>query len=277
MADQPRITLNDGHPMPQFGLGVWQMPEDETERLVGQAIAHGYRAVDTATIYGNEAGVGRAVRATDETIFVTTKLWNPDQGHDAAMRAFDRSFDALGLDWIDLYLIHWPVERAGLYPETWKALVELKRQGRVRSIGVSNFTVATLERIIDDTGVVPAVNQVECHPYFQQVELRAWHEANGIATTSWSPLGRGGELLKDPAIAAVADKHGRSPAQVVLRWHLDSDLIAIPKSADAERQAENLQALDFRLDGEDMGRLAALDRPDGRTGPDPETFAMGLE
>jgi len=276
MTDQLTITLNDGHVMPQFGLGVWQMPEDETERLVGNAIAQGYRAVDTAKAYGNEAGVGRAVRATDETIFVTTKLWNPDQGHDKALKAFDRSFAELGLDWIDLYLIHWPVPQANLFAETWKALVRLKEEGRVHSIGVSNFTIETLERIIDDTGVVPAVNQIECHPRFQQVELRAFHEANGIATTSWSPLGRG-DLLADPVIVAIADKHGRTPAQVTLRWHLENGLIAIPKSANPDRQGENLQTLDFRLDGEDLERMAKLDRADGRTGPDPDSFAMGLD
>lgn len=275
MTDQPQITLNDGRTMPQFGLGVWQMGGDETERLVGSAIDLGYRAIDTAKAYENEAGVGRAVRNTDETIFVTTKLWNPDQGYDKALAAFDRSFAALGLDWIDLYLIHWPIPKAGLFVETWKALVRLKEEGRVRSIGVSNFTIETLERIIDDTGVIPAVNQIECHPSFQQVELRAWHEENGIATTSWSPLGRGD--IDDPVIAAIADKHGRSPAQVILRWHLDNGLIAIPKSADPERQAENLAATEFRLDEEDLRRIAALDSADGRTGPDPETFAMGLE
>jgi 2,5-diketo-D-gluconate reductase A len=276
MTSQPTLLLNDGYAMPRFGLGVWQMPEDETERLVGSAIAQGYRAVDTAKAYGNEAGVGRAVRATDETIFVTTKLWNSDQGHDKALRAFDRSFDELGLDWIDLYLMHWPVPQAGLFAETWKALVRLKEEGRVRSIGVSNFTIETLERIIDDTGVIPAVNQVECHPRFQQVELRAFHEANGIATTSWSPLGRGG-ILDDPTIVAIADKHGRTPAQVTLRWHLENDLIVIPKSANPDRQGENLQALDFRLDAEDLERIAGLDRSDGRSGPDPDKFTMGLD
>lgn len=276
MTDQPTITLNDGHAMPQFGLGVWQMPEDETERLVAQAIRAGYRAVDTAKIYGNEAGVGRAVRASDATVFVTTKLWNSDQGYDQTLAAFDRSFATLGLDWLDLYLIHWPVAAAGRFADSWKALVRLREEGRVRSIGVSNFTMAALERIIDDTGVVPAVNQIECHPAFQQVELRAFHEANGIATTSWSPLGRGAEL-KHPVIAAIAAKHNRSPAQVTLRWHLDNGLIAIPKSADTGRQRENLQTLDFRLDAEDLARMADLDRADGRTGPDPDSFAMGLD
>ena len=275
MADQPHITLNDGRSMPQFGLGVWQMPEDETERLVATAIDLGYQAVDTAAIYKNERGTGAGVRGTDTTIFVTTKLWNSEQGFDSTLRAFDKSFETLGLDWIDLYLIHWPVAQAERYVDTWKALIRLREEGRVKSIGVSNFTEATLERIIDDTGVVPAVNQVECHPSLQQVELRAFHEANGIATTSWSPLGRG-KAMDDPVIAAIAEKHGRTPAQVVLRWHLDSGLIVIPKASSRERQAENLAALEFRLDADDMGRIATLDSAEGRTGPDPATFTMGL-
>ena len=275
MAEQPRITLNDGRSMPQLGLGVWQIAEEETERLVATAIELGYEAVDTAAFYENEAGTGAAVRGTDKTIFVTTKLWNSEQGFDATLKAFDASFARLGLDWIDLYLIHWPIPQADLYVETWKALVRLREEGRVKSIGVSNFTIETLERIIDDTGVVPAVNQVELHPRFQQQELRAWHDANGIATTSWSPLGQGASL-NDPLIGEIARKHGRTPAQVVIRWHLDSGLIVIPKASGRERQAENLAALDFRLEAEDLRRIATLDRADGRIGPDPATFAMGL-
>lgn len=274
MTDQPRITLNDGKAMPQLGLGVWQMPEDETERLVGTAIDLGYEAVDTAAIYKNERGTGAGVRGTDRTIFVTTKLWNSEQGFDATLRAFDTSFRTLGLDWIDLYLIHWPMPEVDRYVDTWKALIRLREEGRVKSIGVSNFTATTLEHIIDDTGVVPAVNQIELHPRFQQAELRAFHEANGIATTSWSPLGRGASL-DDPEIGAIAGKHGRTPAQVILRWHLELGLIVIPKASSRERQAENLAALEFRLDAEDMARIAKLDRADGRIGPDPETFAMG--
>lgn len=271
MTDQPTIALNDGRTMPQLGLGVYQMAEDETGRLTSSAIELGYRAVDTATIYKNEAGVGAAVRGTDETIFVTTKLWNSEHGFDRALKAFDASFEALGLDWIDLYLIHWPVPKEEKFVETWKALIRLREEGRVRSIGVSNFTEVQLERIIDDTGVVPAVNQIELHPSFQQVELRAFHEANGIATTSWSPLGQGGSI-KDPVIGGIARKHGRTPAQVILRWHIENGLIVIPKSSSRERQAENLDIFGFTLDVDDLQDIARLDRKDGRIGPDPDSF-----
>jgi 2,5-diketo-D-gluconate reductase A len=271
MTDQPTLQLNDGRAIPQLGYGVFQIPPEETDELVRQAIEAGYDAVDTAAFYGNESGVGQAVRGTDRTIFVTTKLWNGDQGYDQALRAFDTSFDALGLDWIDLYLIHWPVPRQDLYVETWKALVRLREEGRVKSIGVSNFTVEHLERIIDDSGIVPAVNQIELHPHFQQTDLRAFHEQNQIVTTSWSPLGRGA-VLEDPVIRRLADKHGKSPAQVILRWHVENGLSVIPKSSSRARQEENLAIFDFALDQEDMAAIAALDRPDGRIGPDPETL-----
>jgi 2,5-diketo-D-gluconate reductase A len=271
MPEQPTLTMNDGRQIPQVGYGVFQVPENETEQLVSSAIDVGYRHVDTATFYHNEAAVGRAVRERDETIFVTTKLWNGDHGRDAARRAFDASFDALGLDWIDLYLIHWPQPRLGKYVETWKTLVELRDEGRVRTIGVSNFNVDHLERIIDETGVVPAVNQVELHPRFQQVELRSFHEQNGIVTTSWSPLGRGG-LIDDPAIAEIARKHDRSPAQVILRWHVENGLCVIPKSSSRARQAQNLDLFGFSLDAEDLTAIARMDSADGRIGPDPATF-----
>lgn len=271
MTDQPSLTLNDGRTMPRIGLGVFQMPADETETLVASALRLGYRAIDTAAIYGNEAGVGAAVRATDETIFVTSKLWNSEQGHDAALRAFDASMAVLGLDWLDLYLIHWPVPARDLSVETWRAMIRLRDEGRVRSIGVSNFRIADLRRIIDETGVVPVTNQIELHPSFQQAELRAFHEANGIATTCWSPLGRGA-ALDDPDIGAIARRLGRSPAQIILRWHVQSGLIVIPKASSEARQAENLDILSFALDDEDMQRIATLDRRDGRIGPDPETF-----
>ncbi len=271
MTEQTHLTLNDGRTMPQLGYGVFQIPENETEQLVRSAIEIGYRAVDTAAFYGNERGVGAAVRDSDDWIFVTTKLWNADHGYDRALRAFDASYAALGLDTIDLYLIHWPVPRQDLYVETWKALIRLREEGRVSSIGVSNFTMEHLERIIHDTGVVPAVNQIELHPKFQQVEQRAFHEENGIVATSWSPLGRGA-LLDDPVITAMARKHGRTPAQVVIRWHLDNGLTVIPKTANPARQAENLAVFDFALDAEDMHAIAALDRPEGRIGPDPDTL-----
>jgi 2,5-diketo-D-gluconate reductase A len=268
MADVPTITLNDDHQMPQLGFGSYKVRE---EAPIATALELGYTAVDSASIYENEAEVGAAVRGTDRTIFVTTKLWNDAHGRDAARRAFDESFNRLGLDWLDLYLIHWPVAAQDRMVETWKALVELREEGRVRSIGVSNFRVIDLERIIDATGVVPATNQIELHPGFQQVELRAWHEENGIATTSWSPLGQG-RVTSDPVIAAIAEKHGRTPAQIVLRWHIDSGLVVIPKASSRERQAENLDIFDFGLDRADMDRIATLDRLDGRIGPDPSTF-----
>jgi 2,5-diketo-D-gluconate reductase A len=271
MTDQPRIRLNDGRDMPQLGYGVFQVPPEETERLVADAIDVGYEAVDTATFYRNESGVGRAVRDSGKTIFVTTKLWNDNQGYDQALRAFDASYRALGLDAIDLYLIHWPKPHLDLYVETWKALIRLRDEGRVKTIGVSNFTAAHLERIIHDTGVVPAVNQIELHPHLQQVELRAFHEENGIVTTSWSPLGRGA-VLGDQVIAGIARKHGRTPAQVIIRWHIDLGLTVIPKSSSRARQAENLDVFGFSLDDEDMQAIAGLDRPDGRIGPDPDVL-----
>lgn len=271
MTDQPRVTLNDGSRMPQLGYGVFLVPPTETRRLVAEAIDVGYQAVDTATFYRNEAEVGTAVRESGKTIFVTTKLFNDDQGYDRALRAFDASYAALGLDVIDLYLIHWPKPKQDLYRDSWKGLIRLRDEGRVRSIGVSNFTMAHLETIIHDTGVVPAVNQIELHPYFQQVELRAFHDENGIVTTSWSPLGRGG-VLDDPVIAALARKHGKTPAQIILRWHIESGLTVIPKSSSRARQAENLNIFGFSLDPDDMHAISRLDRPDGRIGPDPDLF-----
>lgn len=271
MIETPDLILNDGKAMPQIGLGVFQMPADETERLVSTAIGLGYRAIDTAAIYRNEEGVGAAVKAAAAPLFVTSKLWNSDQGYSATLAAFDATMARLQLDTLDLYLIHWPTPARALYIETWRAFVRLREEGRIRSIGVSNFTMTQLERIIDDSGVVPVTNQIELHPGFQQVELRAFHDENRIATTSWSPLGRGA-ALDDPAIRALAARHGRSPAQIILRWHVENGLIVIPKASSRERQAENLAIFDFTLDADDMDAIAALDRPDGRIGPDPETF-----
>ena len=266
---QPTLSLNDGATMPQFGLGVFQTPPDETEQIVRMAVGAGYRLVDTAAMYRNEQGVGDALAGRAD-VFVTTKLGNSDHGFDATLRAFDASMKRLGRDRLDLYLIHWPRPRAGLYVESWKALVRLQKDGRVRSIGVSNFTRDHLERVIAETGVTPAVNQVELHPRFQQRALRAYHDEQGIRTESWSPLGRGG-LLGEGAIAAVAAKHGKTPAQAVIRWHLESGLIVIPKTVRSERLKENIGALDFRLDEDDLRRIDALDLPSGRIGPDPAT------
>lgn len=272
MTDQPTLSLNDGRTMPQIGLGVYQIPDADTPGVVQAAIDAGYRAVDTAAIYGNEAGTGKGVRARDETIFVTSKLWRDDYGYDAALKGFDRSFATLGLDWIDLYLLHWPFVEQDLFVESWKALIRLQKEGRVKSIGVSNFTMDHLERIIHDTGVVPAVNQIELHPGFQQVELRGFHDENRIVTTSWSPLGQG-KAMADPVLVRIAEKHGRTPAQIVLRWHIEAGLAVIPKSTKPERLAENIAIFDFALDEEDERAIAKLDRRDGRIGPDPRTFA----
>ncbi len=264
---QPTVPLNDGAIMPQFGLGVFQTPPDTTERVVKMAVEEGYRLVDTASMYRNEEGVGQALIGRTD-VFVTTKLGNSDHGFDEALRAFDDSARKLRRDTLDLYLIHWPRPRVDRYVESWKALVRLQKDRRIRSIGVSNFNRDHLERVIGDTGVTPAVNQIELHPRFQQKALRAFHDARGIRTESWSPLGRGG-LMSESALVDIAAKHRKTPAQVVIRWHLDSGLIAIPKTVRSERLKENIGALDFQLDGDDMRRIEALDSPSGRMGPDP--------
>jgi len=271
----PLTRLNDGQAMPQVGLGVWQTPADITAQVVRTAIATGYRSIDTAAVYGNEAGVGEGVHGSEvsrDEIFITTKLWNRDHGYDATLAAFDHSLERLGLDDVDLYLIHWPVPAEGRYIDSWRAMIRLQEEGRARSIGVSNFMVEHLRRLIGETGVAPAVNQVELHPKFQQTELRAFHASQGIVTESWSPLGQG-ELLKHPVIARIAARHGRTPAQAVIRWHIDSGFVVIPKSVHAHRIAENFEVFDFRLDDEDMTAIAALDDPTGRMGFDPLTFA----
>ena len=271
MTSQPRVTLNDGQVMPQLGLGVWQTPPDEAAQVVKTALEAGYRHIDTAAAYRNERGVGEGLRAAgQEGVFVTTKLWNDNQGYDATLTAAEKSLGRLGLEAVDLYLIHWPAPTRGLYVESWKALVRLKQEGRARSVGVSNFKQDHLERIIGETGVTPAVNQVELHPSFQQRPLREFHQAHGILTESWSPLGQG-QQLADPTVGAIATKHARTPAQVIIRWHLQSDLIVIPKSVTPSRIRENIAVFDFVLDAEDMTALDRLDGPDGRIGPDPST------
>jgi 2,5-diketo-D-gluconate reductase A len=266
---QPTVALNDNAAMPQFGLGVFQTPPDATERIVGTALEDGYRLVDTASMYRNEDGVGLALKGRTG-VFVTTKLGNSDHGFDETLRAFDESVRKLRRETLDLYLIHWPRPRVNRYVESWKAFIRLQKEGRVRSIGVSNFNRDHLERIIAETGITPAVNQIELHPRFQQRALREFHDRSGIRTESWSPLGRG-PLLGEAAIVDIAAKHGKTPAQVVIRWHLDSGLIAIPKTVRNERLRENIGALDFRLDDDDMRRVEALDSPGGRIGPDPGT------
>ena len=270
----PPIILNNGVEMPQLGFGVWQVPDDEAERAVATALESGYRSIDTAAIYGNEAGTGRAVAASGvprEDVFVTTKLWNSDHGYDKTMRAFDTSLTKLGLEYVDLYLIHWPTPARDRYVDTYKALEKLYSDGRVRAIGVSNFEPDHLRRLIDETSVVPAVDQIELHPHLQQHAAREYHAEQGIATEAWSPLGSGKGLLEVPAIVAIAQKHGRSPAQVVLRWHLQLGNIVIPKSVTPARIRENIDVFDFTLDIEDLAAISALNE-DRRTGPDPAAF-----
>ena len=267
---------SNSHPIPQLGFGVFQIPPEDTAEAVGEALATGYRHIDTAAAYRNEAGVGEATRSSGldrEELFVTTKLWNSDQGRDSALRAFDRSLDQLGFDYVDLYLIHWPVPSRDLYTETWQALTELAADGRARAIGVSNFHIPHLERIIENTGVVPAVNQIELHPALAQTELRAFHDEHGILTEAWSPLGQGA-ALKTPAVVEIAEELGRTPAQVVLRWHLELGNVVIPKSVTPERIRENFDVFEFELGEHRRTQIAKLDRGE-RIGPNPDEFAGG--
>ena len=267
------ITFNDGNSIPQLGYGVWQIEDNGAADAVGTALETGYRHIDTASIYGNEVGVGRGIATSSvprEDIFLTTKLWNSDQGFEKAIAALDASLERLGTDYVDLYLIHWAKPQQGTYLESWRALIELKKQGKVRSIGVSNFPQAQLREIIADTSVTPAIHQIELHPYFSQEELRKVHEELGIVTEAWSPLGQGGEILKDPVIVEIAGKHGISPAQAVLAWHLAKGIVAIPKSVTPARIAENFTAANVTLDAADIAAIDGLTRKDGRIGPDPE-------
>jgi len=267
----PSRTMNDGRRIPMVGFGTWKIHNDKAASLVRAAIAAGYRWIDTAAIYANERGVGEGIATCGvprDEIFVTTKLWNDRQGYDSALKAFDESLRRLGLDSVDLYLIHWPAPKTNKFVESWKALIRIRDEGRARSIGVSNFHRPHLERIIGETGVVPAVNQIELHPFFQQRELRAYLDEKEIAVESWSPLAKA-RRLEDPTLVSIAKKHGKTPAQVVLRWHLDSGLIAIPKTTHEARIRENLAIFDFRLDEDDMRAIAGLD--EGlRTGLNPD-------
>ncbi|MCG8970604.1 MULTISPECIES: aldo/keto reductase [Streptomyces] len=267
----PTVTLNNGVEIPQLGFGVFQVPDAETTDAVSAALEAGYRSIDTAAIYGNEAGVGRALADSGiarDDLFVTTKLWNADQGYDATLKAFDTSLDKLGLDHVDLYLIHWPTPARDLYRESWQAIEKLVADGRIRAAGVSNFQPAHLERLIAGSDLVPAVNQVELHPGLQQSELRAAHARLGIVTEAWSPLAQGA-VLKDEAITTIAARHGKSAAQVVLRWHLQLGNVVIPKSVTPARIRENLDVFDFTLTDDEMTAIAGLDR-DLRTGPHPD-------
>jgi 2,5-diketo-D-gluconate reductase A len=272
----PTIKLTNGVEIPQLGYGVFQVPDEETTEAVTRALEAGYRSIDTAAAYGNERGVGEAIKASGlarDELFITTKLWNSAQGYDSTLRAFDDSIAKLGLDQLDLYLIHWPVPAAGKFVETWKAFEKLQADGRVRAIGVSNFQPTHLRRLLDEGLTLPSINQVELHPALQQATLRAFHTEHGIVTEAWSPLAQG-EVLDAPEITAIAAKHGKTPAQVVLRWHLQLGNVVIPKSVTPKRIAENIAVFDFELDGDDLAAITGLERGH-RTGPDPDTFNAG--
>jgi len=269
----PAVTLHDGVEIPQLGFGVFQVPPEKTQETVEEALEIGYRHIDTAAAYRNERGVGAAIAASGiprEEIFVTTKLWNSQQGYEPTLGAFEKSLDRLDLDRIDLYLIHWPVPTEGRAFETWRAFERIHEEGRSRTIGVSNFRIEDLEQLEREAGVLPTVNQIELHPHLPQAELRAWHAAHGIATESWSPLAQG-DLLVNETIASVAARHDRTPAQAILRWHLQLGNVVIPKSVTPARMRENFDLFGFELNDEDMTEIAALDVGQ-RIGPDPSTF-----
>jgi 2,5-diketo-D-gluconate reductase A len=276
-AEVPVVSLNDGSQIPQLGFGVFMVDEGDTRQTVTAALAAGYRHIDTAAAYGNEAQVGEAVRDWDDAVYVTTKYFNPDDSHGRAdvFEAFAASRARLGVDEVDLYLIHWPVRAGEGFVESWRGLTELREGPGLRSIGVSNFSRSQLEQAIRATGVTPAVNQVELHPYFQQTELRRVHADLGIATEAWGPLGQGtrhdARVLDDPVLAEIGRAHGKSVGQIVIRWHLQLGTIVIPKSSNPSRIRENCDVFGFELTDGDMMAIAALDRG-GRNGPDPDTF-----
>ncbi|WP_226782384.1 aldo/keto reductase [Oceaniglobus trochenteri] len=270
------LTLNDGARIPQVGFGVWQLPDARAPEVIGHALNSGYRHIDTAHAYNNEEGVGIAVRESGlprDDIFVTSKLWNMFHGRDATMKAFDGTMQRLGLETLDMYLIHWPVPMEDKYVESWKAMIELRDAGRIKSIGVSNFNQDHLQRLIDETGVVPVVNQIELHPRFQQRAARDYHEKMGIRIESWSPLGQG-NIIDDPVLKSIAAKHGKGVGQVILRWHVEQGLVVIPRSKTPKHIDENLQVFDFALDAGDMEQIAGMDRADGRIGPVPTELGV---
>lgn len=274
MTNDRTVTLSGGVTMPQLGFGVWQVPDDGAETAVGHALAAGYRLIDTAQMYRNEAGVGRALAAADvdrADVFVTTKLDNKAHGFDETKRAFDESLERLQTDYVDLFLIHWPLPVTNRYVDSWRAMIEIQGSGRARAIGVSNFTGDYITRLIDETGVAPVLDQIETHPYFQQAQMRAFNAGHGIVTESWSPLGQGGAVLSDPVITSIAAAHGATPAQVVIAWHLAIGNVVIPKSVTPSRISENFAAADVTLTADDLAAIAGLDRADGRIGPDPVT------
>jgi len=271
----PAVKLNDGNHIPQLGYGVWQVGNDEAISAVSEALKVGYRHIDTAAIYGNEEGTGKAINESGIArgdIYLTTKLWNKEQGYESTLKAFDESLKKLGTDYVDLYLIHWPLPSKDLFMETWRAFIKIKEEGRAKSIGVSNFRTADLERILKESDVVPVLNQIELHPQFQQDELRLFHSKHNIATEAWSPLGQG-TILENPTLKTIAEKHGKSVAQVILRWHIETGNIVIPKSVTPARIKENFDIFDFSLNGTDHDAITKLDKTDGRIGPTPNTFS----
>jgi 2,5-diketo-D-gluconate reductase A len=273
MSDIPTVTLNNGVQIPQLGFGVFQVPPDQTAQAVSTALDAGYRSIDTAAAYQNESGVGEAIASSGlrrDELFVTTKLWNSDHGYDRALRAFDASLDKLGLDYVDLYLIHWPQPVNDDFVETWKAFEKIAADGRARAIGVSNFKAPHIRKLLEETGTVPAVNQIELHPNLTQSDMRAFHREHGIATEAWSPLAQGG-LLSDRAVTGLADKYGKTPAQIILRWHLQLGNIVIPKSVTPERIRSNIDVFDFELADDDLAVISDLDTGT-RIGPDPDQF-----
>lgn len=273
MAFAPLVEMNDGRSIPVIGFGVWQVPDDVVVDATLKALEVGYRHIDTAYLYLNERGVGEALRRSGldrDDIFVTTKVWNTDHGYDETLRAFDKSTGLLGIDEVDLYLIHWPTPARDIYLDSWRALIRLREEGRARSIGVSNFHEAHLRKIIDETGVIPAINQIELHPWLPQNHMRDIDARLGIKTEAWSPLGSG-RLIDDPVIAEVAAKHGKSPAQVMVRWSMQLGNIVLPKSVTPERIEQNIDVFDFVLDDADMAAIATLESG-RRTGPNPDEF-----
>lgn len=272
----PVVKLNDGNHIPQLGYGVWQVGNDEAVTAVSEALKVGYRHIDTAAIYGNEEGTGKAIKESGiarKDIYLTTKLWNKEQGYESTLKAFDASLKKLGTDYVDLYLIHWPLPSKDLFMETWRAFIKIKEEGRAKSIGVSNFQTADLERVLKESDVVPVINQIELHPQFQQDELRLFHSKHDIATEAWSPLGQG-TILENPTLKSIAEKHGKSVAQVILRWHIETGNIVIPKSVTPARIKENFEVFDFSLNGTDHDAITKLDKTDGRIGPNPATFSV---
>jgi len=273
MSTQPHVTFNDGHAIPQIGLGVWKATDETAATAVAAALGAGYRHIDTAAIYENESGVGTGMAQADVAradIFLTTKLWNEAQGFDSTLRAMDESLKRLGTDYVDLYLIHWPSAFRGKFVDTWKAMIRLREEGKARSIGVSNFEGDYIDQLIAETGVTPAINQIQLHPLFQQAAMREKNAKLGVITESWSPLGQG-KLLDHPGLAAIAARHGKSVAQVIIRWHIELGLVVIPKSVTPSRIVENFAVFDFTLSDQDKAQIAALDSADGRIGSDPLT------